>query len=221
MPSTKKRKAREHEAHMKQLRVWGIVGGLVVLALIVTVVVSAGGSDQPSGGGISESRPVAVTGAPLPPLPTSGTDTALGMPAPTIAGQSFDGTPVTIDPGSTGKPTAIWFVAHWCPHCQVEIPRVVTLNQQGRLPGNVDIYAVSTSVNSSGPNYPPSAWLSGVGWPYPALADSADGAASAAYGLGSFPYLVVTDASGNVVYRHSGELGEDGIVSTLQQAAGG
>jgi cytochrome c biogenesis protein CcmG/thiol:disulfide interchange protein DsbE len=220
MPSTKKRQAREHEAHMKQLRLWGIVGGLVVLALIVAIVVSAGGSD-PSTGGDAENRPVAVTGAPLPALPTSGADTAVGMPAPTIAGQSFDGSPVTIDPGSTGKPTAIWFVAHWCPHCQAEIPRVVTLNQQGRLPGDVDIYAVSTSVNSSAPNYPPSAWLSGVGWPYPALADSTDGAAGAAYGLGSFPYLVITDASGKVVFRHSGELGEDGIVSTLQQVAAG
>ena len=46
--------------------------------------------------------------------------------------------------------------------------------------------------------------------------ESAD--AGSAYGLGSFPYLVITDA-GNVVYRHSGELGDDGIVSTLQRFA--
>ena len=221
MPSAKKRKAREHEAHIKRLRTAGIVGGLVLAGLIVALVIAAGEDGQPTGGAVAESRPVAVTGAPLPPIPTSGTDAALGMPAPTLTGQSFDGTSVTIDPGSTGKPTAIWFVAHWCPHCQAEIPRIVTLNQQRRLPGNVDIYAVSTSVNSSAPNYPPSAWFSGVGWPYPALADSTDGAAGTAYGLGSFPYLVVTDASGNVVYRHSGELGEDGMVSTLQQVAGG
>lgn len=221
MPSTKKRLAREHEERMRKLRVWGIVAG-VLLVVLIAVAVLAGGSDQPAvNGDVAESRPVVVTGVPLPQLPTSGTDTAIGMAAPTITGQSFDGTPVTIDPTSSGKPTAIWFVAHWCPHCQAEIPRVVTLNQQGRLPANVDIYAVSTGVNDSAPNYPPSAWLSSVGWPYPALADSAEQSAGAAYGLASFPYLVVTDASGNVVYRHSGELGEDGIASTLQQAAGG
>jgi len=219
MPSTRKRKAREHEAHMKQLRTWGIVGGVVLLLAIVAIVLSQGGSDQPLDGNVAESRPVTATGSPLPPLPTSGTDSAIGMPAPTITGQSFDGTPVTIDPTSSGKPTAIWFVAHWCPHCQVEVPRIVSLDQQGKLPGTVDIYAVSTGVNTSAPNYPPSAWLSSVGWPYPALADSAEQAAGTAYGLGSFPYLVVTDSAGNVVYRHSGELGEDGIASTLQQVA--
>ena len=160
-----------------------------------------------------------MTGGALPSLPTSGTDTAIGMPAPTIAGQSFEGTPVTIDPGASGKPTAIWFVAHWCPHCQAEVPRIVALDQQGRLPRNVDIYAVSTSVNPAAPNYPPSTWFADVAWPFPSVADSPDGAAGSAYGLGSFPYLVITDAAGNVVYRHSGELGDDGIVSTLQRFA--
>jgi thiol-disulfide isomerase/thioredoxin len=219
MPSTKKRLAREHEEHMRRLRVGGVVAG-VLLVVLIAVAVLSGGSDQPAGGGdVAESRPVTVTGDPLPPLPTSGTDSAIGMPAPTITGQSFDGTPVTIDPTSSGSPTAIWFVAHWCPHCQAEVPRIVTLNQQGRLPANVDVYAVSTGVNDAAPNYPPSAWFSSVGWPYPALADSAEQAAGAAYGLGSFPYLVVTDSAGNVVYRHSGELGEDGIASVLQQVA--
>ena len=112
-------------------------------------------------------------------------------------------------------------MAHWCPHCQDEVPRIVSLDQQGRLPAIVDIYAVSTGVNEAAPNYPPSAWLSSAGWPYPALADDTAQAAGMAYGLSSFPYLVVTDAAGNVVYRHSGELGEDGIASVLQQVAGG
>lgn len=221
MPSTKKRKAREHEAHMKQLRIWGIVGAVVLLVAIAAAVLSAGGSEPASGGDIAENRPATTAGSPLPPLPTSGTDPAIGMPAPTITGQSFDGTPVTIDPASSGNPTAIWFVAHWCSHCQAEVPRIVSLDQQGKLPGTVDIYAVSTSVNTDAPNYPPSAWLSSVGWPFPALADSTEGTAGTAYGLGSFPYLVVTDSAGNVVFRHSGELGEDGIVSTLQQVAPG
>ena len=74
-------------------------------------------------------------------------------------------------------------------------------------------------MNPAAPNYPPSTWFADVAWPFPSVADSPDGAAGSAYGLGSFPYLVITDAAGNVVYRHSGELGDDGIVSTLQRFA--
>ena len=62
---------------------------------------------------------------------------------------------------------AIWFVAHWCPHCQAEVPRIVALAEQGRLPEGVDVAAVSTAVDATAPNYPPSAWLDRVGWPFP------------------------------------------------------
>ncbi|HLB39305.1 MAG TPA: redoxin family protein [Actinomycetota bacterium] len=220
MPSAKKRKAREHEVRMQQLRLWGIVGGIVVLLAIAAIVLSQGSGDQPVDGA-AETRPVAIAGDPLTALPTSGTDPAIGMPAPTITGESFDGSPVTIDPGSTGEPMAIWFVAHWCEHCRAEVPRIVSVQGQGLLPAGVDVYAVSTGVNASAPNYPPSAWLSTEGWPFPVLADDADGTAGQAYGLGSFPYLVLIDAEGNVVARHSGELGEDGIVSALQQLTAG
>ena len=141
------------------------------------------------------------------------------MPAPTLEGTSFDGTPVTIDPGSTGSPSAIWFVAHWCPHCQAEVPRIVSLSEQGLIPEGVDVCAISTSVNADAPNYTPSAWLDDVGWPFTAMADDEQSTAGEAYGLGSFPYLVVTDADGNVMGRHQCELGEAGITWTLQRLA--
>jgi thiol-disulfide isomerase/thioredoxin len=137
------------------------------------------------------------------------------MQAPTLTGTSLEGQPVTIDPGSTGNPTAIWFIAHWCPHCQAEVPRIVSLEDAGSLPTDVDIFAVSTGVDPSAPNYPPSAWLEDVGWPFPDMADDDAGTAGVAYGLGSFPYLVLIDADGNVVARHAGELGEDGIVQAM------
>ncbi len=216
MPSAKKRREMEKAAHRKQLRLWGIVGA-VVLALAVVAVVLSRGDNAPAA---VETQPVAATGESLPQIPSSGSDMAIGMPAPTLAGSSFDGSPVTIDPGSTGRPTAIWFVAHWCPHCNAEVPRIVSLQNQGALPAGVDVDAVSTSANPSAPNYPPSAWFRSEGWPFPVLADDATGTAGQAYGLRSFPYLVLTDAEGNVVYRHAGELGDTGIQQALQQLAG-
>jgi thiol-disulfide isomerase/thioredoxin len=213
VPSAKKRQAIQREARRRQLRLWGIVGGAVVLIAIVAIALSRGGGSQD--GGTAQTYPVAVTGETLPPFPTAGSDPAVGMQAPTLTGTSLEGQPVTIDPGSTGSPTAIWFIAHWCPHCQAEVPRIVSLDDAGSLPTDVDIFAVSTGVDPSAPNYPPSAWLEDVGWPFPDMADDDAGTAGVAYGLGSFPYLVLIDADGNVVARHAGELGEDGIVQAM------
>ena len=50
------------------------------------------------------------------------------------------------------------FLAHWCPHCQAEMPRLVALAKAGKLDG-VDVTGVATGTNPGYPNYPPSAWL--------------------------------------------------------------
>jgi len=218
MPSASKRKAMQRDAR-KQRQLWWIAGGAVLVVALAAVILSMVGGDGGSGTG-TETAPVTIEGASLPSFTDTTNDPAVGQPAPTLVGTSLDGEPITIDPGSTGKPTAIWFVAHWCPHCQAEVPRIVSLEASGSLPGGIDIYAVSTSVNPSAPNYPPSAWLQTVGWPFPDLADDEAGTAGQAYGLATFPYLVLTDAAGNVVARHAGELGEDGIVQALEQVAG-
>jgi thiol-disulfide isomerase/thioredoxin len=218
MPSTKKRKAVEREARSKQLRLWGIAGAAVIGIALIAVAVSLGGQGaQPVAG---ETRPVTVSGGALPAYPGSVGDPAVGMAAPTLTGESFDGTQVTIDPGSTGNPIAIWFMAHWCPHCNQELPRIVALEGQGALPDGVDVYAVSTAVNPGAPNYPPSTWFASAGWPFPVLADDDANSAGEAYNIPGFPYLVLTDSDGNVVARYSGELGDEQIVSALQQLVG-
>jgi thiol-disulfide isomerase/thioredoxin len=216
MPSASKREAMQRRGR-KQRQLWVLVGGVVILVALAAVAISLLGGDEGSTTTPTETAPVTVEGPALPAFTDPENDPAIGTPAPTLVGTSLGGQPMTIDPGSTGKPTAIWFVAHWCPHCQAEVPRIVSLQVAGALPSGIDIYAVSTSVNEAAPNYPPSAWLRTVGWPFPDMADDDEGTAGQAYGLGSFPYLVLTDADGNVVERHAGELGEDGIVQALQQ----
>jgi cytochrome c biogenesis protein CcmG/thiol:disulfide interchange protein DsbE len=130
----------------------------------------------------------------------------------------FDGKPVTIAPD--GKPQMIVFVAHWCPHCQNEVPRLVELAKQGVFKG-VDVTAVATGTNDTYPNYPPSAWLKRVGWPFPVMADSASGSAANAYGLSAYPYFVLVDANGKIAARSTGEVAPADISANVEALRAG
>jgi thiol-disulfide isomerase/thioredoxin len=206
---------------------FALVAAVVVVAGVVAVAVSRGGS---SDGGTAaatavETAPVTVTGTPLPATPAGAnglidpaTDPAVGMAVPTLAGVTFDGSPVVV--GTPGRPTIVAFVAHWCPHCQAEVPRLLQWRTDGSLSTAVDWTTVSTSVAPSGPNYPPSAWLDRVGWTAPVLADSTDATAGQAWGLQSFPYLVAVRADGTVAARGVGELTLDQVRTLVAAAAG-
>jgi thiol-disulfide isomerase/thioredoxin len=179
-----------------------LVLGVVAVALTRNQGAQTGGTAAP---GVEQTRPVQVSGGPLPPFDdTAGSDPAVGATAPELRGASFDGHPVVI--AGDGKPKAILFVTHWCPHCRREVPVVERWLRSGGLPAGVELVTVSTSVTPSGPNYPPSAWLAKAGWTPPVLADDAQSSAARAYGLTSFPYFVLVDGKGKVVARTSGEL---------------
>ena len=205
---------------------WLGLGGVAVLAVIVIIVsVSGGGSKKKNtsvvdanGTALQQTQPVQVTGQPLPNMPDSGTDKAVGTVIPTVAGKSFDGTPVTL--ANDGKGKVVIFMAHWCPHCQAEIPKVADWLSNHSLPANVEVYGVATSTNPSYPNYPPSSWLQKIGWTQPTMADDTKGTAGTAFGLTAFPYFVVVDPSGKVVSRTSGELDISKFPGLVQQASG-
>jgi thiol-disulfide isomerase/thioredoxin len=195
---------------------------------VVVAVAASGGSDSSSkgggngGGGSSsavEVAPVQVTGTPLPDFPSSGTDKAIGVTVPTLTGQSlFDGSAITIAP--TGKPMAVVYLAHWCPHCQAEVPRLVDLAKAGKLAG-IDVYGVAAAGRDDLPNYPPSAWLEDESWPFPTMVDSANSTAAAAYGLTGYPYFLLVDAQGKVVARAEGEADDADIVAAVNALKAG
>jgi cytochrome c biogenesis protein CcmG/thiol:disulfide interchange protein DsbE len=162
-------------------------------------------------------RPVTVTGTPLAPLPSKGVDPAVGVTPPTLVGANFTGTPITITPG-TGGPMMVVFVAHWCPHCQREGPRLVSWIAAGSPPANLQIFAVSTAVDKTAGNYPPAAWLAKVGWPKPVMADDGKGTAAQAWGLQAFPYFVLVGADGKVKFRVTGEVDTDELTKMINQA---
>jgi cytochrome c biogenesis protein CcmG/thiol:disulfide interchange protein DsbE len=183
---------------------WIGVAGLVLVLALAAIVSSGGGDKNQSAEGIEEMRPVTVTGTVLPKFEPGGADSAVGQTIPEVKGQSFDGSAVEI--GKDGRSKLIVFVAHWCPHCQKEIPLLADWLKSNTLPGGVDLYTVSTGVTSKRPNYPPSTWLKKEGWTAKTLADSEDQQAADAFGLSAFPYFVAVDGSGKVVARTSGEI---------------
>jgi thiol-disulfide isomerase/thioredoxin len=196
----------------------GIGAAIVLVAAVVAFMGTRGGS-KASPAGTSQTQPVTVIGTPLPALPDSGSDPAVGLTGPTLEGKSFDGTAVTIKPGG-GTPMLVLFAAHWCPHCQREIPLLAQWLKSGGAPKNLEIRLVSTAVSSQSDNYPPSTWLSKVAWPTPVMADDSNNTAANAYGLTGYPFFTLMDGSGKVVKRFSGEISVSDLENNLKPVTG-
>ena len=208
-----------------------VVGVIVVILGLAGIAVLAGGGDDSSSGGVvdpsettsapsgevEQNRPIEVEGANVPTLADVDPDPALGMAFPTINGQSFDGTPVTIGGASDG-PTMIVYLAHWCPHCNAEVPELIELNNRDGVPADMRVVAVSTAVDNTAPNYPPSKWLQDEEWPWETMADDANSSAFILGGGSGFPYLVILDADGNILARDSGEKSAEDLAVWIQDA---
>jgi len=115
-----------------------------------------------------------------------------------------------VTPGN-GKPYMVVFLAHWCSHCNNEVPRLIEWKESGAVPADLQVIAVSTSVARDRPNYPPSQWVVDKAWPWPVMADSEAKDAARAYGVSGFPFFTIVGADGKVKVRASGELGTDRI----------
>jgi cytochrome c biogenesis protein CcmG/thiol:disulfide interchange protein DsbE len=200
--STRKHLAEQRRRRSQRNLIYAGLMAVLVLAGVLAITLSRSGSSTAAT--TTEVRPVTTTGSALPAFATSTSDPAIGMTIPTVTGTSFDGKPVSIT--NDGKAKVVLFVAHWCPHCQREVPLLAADLRQTPLPPNVEMITISTGVNAGAPNYPPSKWLAGVNWPTPVIADDSQSSAATAYGLTAYPYLVFVDAHNHVQFRSSGEM---------------
>ncbi len=164
---------------------------------------------------------VAVVGDPLPAYPVEGADPAIGETAPILVGETFDGDLVTIDATVDG-PTWIVFLAHWCPHCNDEIPVINQLRDERRIPDGVNVVGVSTAFRPDRPNWPPGEWLDDLDWTFTAIPDGIDMQsetnpyiAAGGFGIGGFPFSVLIDGDGTVAARWSGEKPIDELESLI------
>lgn len=196
------------------------IAGVVLIAGITALVAGGGG-----GGGTNDlavqQQPVEVTGTALPAFDSTvaTADPAVGMAAPRVDGKSFFGTNLSIKPG---KATMVVFLAHWCPHCQAEAPRLVQWHHAGQAPTEeqLQVLSVATGTDASRPNYPPSEWLVREEWPWPVIADDAASSAMQAFGFTNFPAFVIIDKDGVVKFRGTGEIAIADLEATLQRTLG-
>ena len=214
------------EKQSRDRRLWVIFGAAVAVVLVVVAIIAvvAGGGDDTTATDsttIQETRAVDVMSGPNLDLydDSLATDPAVGKSAPQVSGSTLDGQFITTSP-QNGNYKMIVFVAHWCPHCQREVPRLVDWAASGEVPDNLDVMAVSTGIDKTRGNYPPSAWLAKEAWPFPVMADDANSTAASAYGLTSFPYFVVVSPEGKVLVRNSGEIEITALNEMLSTAMG-
>ena len=207
-----------------------IIGGVIAAIVIAFVIAIVAGGSNDSGssdttkvpssdGSVSagENQPVEVVGEVLEALPESNDDSTIGLTAPTLNGYAFDGSNLSVTPGD-GKPYMLVFLAHWCPHCNREIPRLIEWQASGAIPADLQIIGVSTAVASDRPNYPPSQWLVAKGWPWPVMVDSEAMDAAEAYGVSGYPFFALVGADGKVKVRGSGELEIDQLNQIVDAA---
>jgi cytochrome c biogenesis protein CcmG/thiol:disulfide interchange protein DsbE len=197
------------------------LGALVIVGAAVAAIALA--PSAPSATGVPGSSTPAATSShvasgTLPPYAEGADDPAIGQPAPTVEGASFDGTPVSLE--ADGQPKLILFLAHWCPHCQREVPVVQAWIDANGMPEGVDLISVATAIDPTRPNYPPDAWLARERWQPPVIVDR-DNQIAASYGLNAFPYWVAVAADGTVARRLTGELAPNQIESIIAPLVAG
>lgn len=213
-----------------------IAGGVAaaIAAIVAVVLVVGGGSSssstttstisdasetsQPTNGdavAAAEFQLVKATGEMLSALEDPDNDPARGKLAPVVNGFGFDGVPLTIAP--TGKPMLVVFLAHWCPHCNAEIPRLIEWKDSGAMPGDLEVIGVSTGARDDAPNWPPSQWVVDKAWPWPVMADSEDQGAALAYGVSGYPGLILLNGDGKVLARRSGEASIEDLKAWAQE----
>jgi thiol-disulfide isomerase/thioredoxin len=214
-------RAREQSAARQRWLLPAIGVAVIAVAAIGAIWLSSGSSgggsterpsDLPSGSVPADEAPV-VSGTPLAQYePGASSDSAVGQTIPTVTSPTG-----SIELDGTAK--VILFLAHWCPHCQAEVPVVQAWVDGGNLPDDVELISVSTAIDPNRPNYPPSEWLERENWTAPVIVDES-GAVASAYGMTAFPYFVFVNADGTVAGRITGELPTsdlDTIIAGLQR----
>ena len=210
--------APKPEAPKKPIALY--IGGAVLgLAAIVGIVVAAINQDGPTGEQYQDSQ---ISGTHLSTVPSDvkgmyTEDPAKGKPIPSVTGKAFDGSTIQI---TKGEPQLLIFAAHWCPHCNAEIPLLNDWIASGVIPSDVKITAIATATDKAKPNYPPEKWFKDKEWTQPVIADDNAGSIAKAFGAPGWPYLVAIDKDGKLAARGSGELPVADIETLVRAAKG-
>jgi thiol-disulfide isomerase/thioredoxin len=173
-----------------------LLGGGLVLLLALGVALF-GGRAPDDGFDLAALAAPVVQGAPL----QADVDVT-GTAAPVATTDALLGDGPVVAPVD-GTPTLLVFLAHWCSHCNDELPVLDDWLASGGLPDGVALRGVATAIDPARPHYPPTTWLDEAGWDVPTLVDG-DGSIAAAFGVTGYPGWVAVAADGTVLARSSG-----------------
>jgi thiol-disulfide isomerase/thioredoxin len=152
----------------------------------------------------------------LPRFTNDTADTALGLTMATVeATEAYSLEAMTIDPTDGTK--RVWLIwAHWCPYCQQELPELSVWYPENadRFP-NSELVTVTTSMDPSRGN-PLDEYLVTEQFEFPVLVDE-DSKIAAQFGTSAFPFWVVTNGDGTVLYRTAGLIGPDAVEQLFTQ----
>ena len=185
-----------------------IIGGAIVLVIGLAVAIGVSLVDEPLDGNLPEGE-TTISGDVLPEYAgENDINVSVGLQAPSFSGPDQNSEIISLE--KNGKSKILLFLAHWCPHCQAEVPVVQEYIDTFGLPADVEVIGILTSIDRSRDNYPPHDWLVKEGWSEIQIYDL-DREIGTAYGLNAFPYWVTLDKELKVVNRVTGKLTPDQI----------
>ena len=115
----------------------------------------------------------------------------------TLEGQSLN----VQDLGKTGKVTVISFWATWCSPCKKELDAIKDYYGEWKEKYDMELVAISIDDPRTAAKIP--AMVAEKGWEYRVLHDYNKEFQIAA-NVASVPYTLLLDASGNIVFEHTG-----------------
>ncbi len=121
---------------------------------------------------------------------------------PSVELKTLDGKNVNIQKILQGdKIVVLSFWATWCKPCQLELDAMADLYEEWQEAYNVEIVAVTIDTQRALPKVLP--MVETKGWAYTILSDANQNLKNA-LNFQTIPQTFLLDASGNIVYEHSG-----------------
>jgi len=121
---------------------------------------------------------------------------------PSVSLKDMDGKPKNMaDYSKNGKITIISFWATWCSPCKKELNNINEIYDEWKSKYNLELVAICTDNARNVPKVKP--YVLGQGWEYEIIMD-VNQDFQRAMNVVQIPHTFLLDASGNIVYQHSG-----------------
>ncbi|MEA2023845.1 MAG: TlpA disulfide reductase family protein [Actinomycetota bacterium] len=171
---------------------------------------------SPTASGASAAAAPSTPEGYLPPFEQGQPDAALGVVLGEVAGvEYYTETEMTIDPADgTARAWLVW--AHWCPHCQRELPPLSEwYTENADAYSNVELVSISSSIDPTRGN-PLEPYLDDLQLPFPTILDP-DLALAEQFGLSAYPFWVFTGGDGTTLLRVAGYVEIEQIAEIFDQ----